>query len=491
MNSFQVYKDLAERTNGEFYLGVCGPVRTGKSTFIKRFMELLVLPGITDEHDRERATDELPQSADGKTIMTTEPKFIPKEAVSVNLFGDQQVKVRLIDCVGYIVKEAAGLLEEDSERMVMTPWSKDAMPFTQAAEFGTRKVIHDHSTIGIVITTDGSFGEIPRDAYKEAEARTILELKSIGKPFVVLLNSARPYSDETKELVSQINQEYDVSAMAVNCNQLRSEDIQGIMEKILSSFPIKQVAFRLPKWVEMLPKEHWLKVELIEKVRTILDKITRIRDVTGDNFETDSEMIRQFKIEHIGMENGFVTIDTLFDESKYYQILSELVGMEITGEYQLIHLLKEYVEKKKDIEKIGEAWNEVHRKGYGVITPEVEEITIDEPELIRHGNKFGVKLRAVSPSVHLIQANIETEIAPIVGTQQQAEDLIQYISGKNTEKEESIWETNIFGKTVKQLVEEGMESKVNRLTDESQLKLQETIQKVINDSNGGLVCIII
>ena len=451
----------------------------------------MLFRSIADEHDRERATDELPQSADGKTIMTTEPKFIPKEAVSVNLFGDQQVKVRLIDCVGYIVKEAAGLLEEDSERMVMTPWSKDAMPFTQAAEFGTRKVIHDHSTIGIVITTDGSFGEIPREAYREAEARTIQELKSIGKPFVVLLNSSKPYSDETKELVDKINQEYGVSAMAVNCNQLRSEDIQSIMEKILSSFPVKQVAFRLPKWVEMLPKEHWLKVELVEKVRAILDKITQIRDVTRDNFETDSEMIRQFKIEHIGMENGMVTIDTLFDESRYYQILSELVGMEITGEYQLIHLLKEYVEKKKDIEKIGEAWNEVHRKGYGVITPEVEEITIDEPELIRHGNKFGVKLRAVSPSVHMIQANIETEIAPIVGTQQQAEDLIQYISGKNTEKEESIWETNIFGKTVKQLVEEGMESKVNRLTDESQLKLQETIQKVINDSNGGLVCIII
>lgn len=488
---FHLYRDIQERTDGEIYIGVVGPVRTGKSTFIKRFMELLVLPGIADEHDRERATDELPQSADGKTIMTTEPKFIPKEAVSVNLFGDQQVKVRLIDCVGYIVKEAAGLLEEDSERMVMTPWSKDAMPFTQAAEFGTRKVIHDHSTIGIVITTDGSFGEIPREAYREAEARTIQELKSIGKPFVVLLNSSKPYSDETKELVDKINQEYGVSAMAVNCNQLRSEDIQSIMEKILSSFPVKQVAFRLPKWVEMLPKEHWLKVELVEKVRAILDKITQIRDVTRDNFETDSEMIRQFKIEHIGMENGMVTIDTLFDESRYYQILSELVGMEITGEYQLIHLLKEYVEKKKDIEKIGEAWNEVHRKGYGVITPEVEEITIDEPELIRHGNKFGVKLRAVSPSVHMIQANIETEIAPIVGTQQQAEDLIQYISGKNTEKEESIWETNIFGKTVKQLVEEGMESKVNRLTDESQLKLQETIQKVINDSNGGLVCIII
>lgn len=491
MAGFQVYRDLAERTNGEFYIGVCGPVRTGKSTFIKRFMELLILPGIVDEHDRERATDELPQSADGKTIMTTEPKFIPKEAVSVNLFGDNQVKVRLIDCVGYIVKEAAGLFEENSERMVTTPWSKEQMPFTQAAEYGTRKVIHDHSTIGIVVTTDGSFGEIPREAYREAEARTIQELKSLGKPFVVLLNSAKPYSEETIELVEKINQEYGVSALAVNCNQLRSEDIQKIMEQMLSSFPVNQLAFHLPKWVEMLPREHWLKSELIEKVREILGRISKVRDVTQENFMTDSDMIRKFKIDHIGMENGMVSINTIFDDSKYYQILSELVGTEIEGEYQLIHLLKEYVDKKSEIDKIGDAWNEVHRKGYGVITPSVDEITIDEPELIHHGNKFGVKIKAVSPSVHLIQANIETEIAPIVGTQQQAEDLIQYISGKNTEKTESIWDTNIFGKTVQQLVEEGMESKVNRLTDESQLKLQETIQKVINDSNGGLVCIII
>lgn len=491
MSDFKVYSDLAERTNGEFYLGVCGPVRTGKSTFIKRFMELMVLPGITGEHNRERAVDELPQSADGKTIMTTEPKFIPKEAVSVSLFGDHSVRVRLIDCVGYIVKDAVGQMEDDSERMVMTPWSSEPMPFTQAAEFGTRKVIHEHSTIGIVVTTDGSFGEIPRDSYLEAEARTIKELKSIGKPFVVVLNSSKPYSEETVTLVEQMKQQYGVSVMAVNCNQLRTEDIQKMMEQLLSAFPVRRIAFHLPKWVEMLPKEHWLKAELIEKVQGILERISKIRDVTPENLEADSELIKQFKISHVGMENGMVNIDTIFDDSRYYQILSELVGTEIIGEYQLIHLLKEYVEKKKDIEKIGNAWNEVHRKGYGVITPGVDEILIDEPELIHHGNKFGVKLRAVSPSVHLIQANIETEIAPIVGTKEQAEDLIQYISGKNTDKQESIWDTNIFGKTIRQLVEEGMDTKVNRLTDESQLKLQETIQKVINDSNGGLVCIII
>lgn len=491
MAGFQVYQDLAQRTKGEFYLGVCGPVRTGKSTFIKRFMELMVLPGIQDENDKERAVDELPQSADGKTIMTTEPKFIPKEAVSVNLFGDNPVRVRLIDCVGYIVRDAAGLLEENEERMVMTPWSKEKMPFAQAAELGTRKVIHDHSTIGIVVTTDGSFGEIERPSYEEAEARTIRELQSIGKPFVVLLNSSRPYSDETQKLARDLSEKYGVSVMPVNANQLRSEDVQEMMEQMLSAFPVKQIAFHLPKWVEMLPGDHWLKLELIEKARGILEKISRIRDVVPENFVTESEMIREFKLERIGMENGMVHIDTLFDDSRYYQILSELVGTEIAGEYQLIHLLKEYTEKREEIEKIGNAWNDVHRKGYGVITPDVEDIVIDDPELIHHGNKFGVKIRAVSPSVHLIQANIETEIAPIVGTKEQAEDLIQYISGQNTEKQESIWDTNIFGKTVKQLVEEGMDSKVGRLTDESQLKLQETLQKVINDSNGGMVCIII
>lgn len=491
MADFNVYKDLAERTNGEFYIGVCGPVRTGKSTFIKRFMERMVIPEIKDEHDRKRAVDELPQSADGKTIMTTEPKFIPKEAVSITLQDDQKVKVRLIDCVGYIVKEAAGLYEENGERMVMTPWSEDPMPFTKAAEYGTRKVIYDHSTIGMVVTTDGSFGEIPRDAYLEAEKKTVKELQSIGKPFVVILNTVKPYSEETKDLADKMSEEYHVSVLPVNCNQLREEDIRKILRGILEAFPIRQLSFYLPKWVEMLPLEHWLKQELIGKAREILEKMSRIGDVKEDNLQLDGDMIREFKITDAGLEDGVVHIDTVFDDSRYYQILSELVGTEIDGEYHLIHLLKEYVSKKEEIEKLTQAWNDVHRKGYGVITPGTSDILIDEPELIRHGNKYGVKLRAVSPSVHLIQANIETEIAPIVGTQQQAEDLIQYISGQNSEKNESIWETNIFGKTVKQLVEEGMESKVNRLSDESQLKLQDTLQKVINDSNGGLVCIII
>lgn len=491
MEEFQVYTDIASRTNGEIYLGVCGPVRTGKSTFIKRFMEQLVIPSITNEHDRQRAVDELPQSADGKTIMTTEPKFIPKEAVGVRLLGDNEVKVRLIDCVGYIVDGANGLTEDGEERMVMTPWSKEPMPFTRAAEIGTRKVIHEHSTVGVVVTTDGSFGELERSAYLEAEERTIRELKEIGKAFVVLVNSIHPYSEETRNIVQEISEQYNVEAMAVNAGQLRSEDIQAILERLLHSFPVTQIEFNLPKWVEMLPNTHWLKAELFEKVREILDKISKISDVTGEHFQTESDMIKEFHIRKIGMENGKVEIDVLFDDTRYYQILSELVGTEISGEYQLIRLLKEYTAQKEEISKMGQAWQEVHQKGYGVITPSTDEITIEEPQLIHHGNKYGVKLKAVSPSVHMIRANIETEIAPIVGTQEQAEDLLEYIAQQGGPDKEGIWDTNIFGKTVRQLVEEGMSGKVSKLTQESQLKLQETIQKVINDSNGGLVCIII
>ena len=476
MSEFQVYKDLAERTGGEFYLGICGPVRTGKSTFIKRFMELLVLPEMEQEHERQRAVDELPQSAAGKTIMTTEPKFIPKEAANVKLFGENEVKIRLIDCVGYIVKGAEGLYEEQNERMVMTPWSESPMPFTQAAEFGTRKVIHDHSTIGIVVTTDGSFGDLPREAFEDPEKRTIQELTAIGKPFVVLVNSAKPYGSETAALVEKLEQTYHAVAMAVNCNQLRREDVLAILEKILSSFPVRQLAFHLPKWVEMLPQDHWLKQELVQKVRMILGGISRLCDVTAANLAITSDAIKGFRIGRIGMENGEVRIDTLFDDGRYYQILSELVGTQIDDEYQLIHLLREYADNHAEIDKLKNAWEEVHRKGYGVVTPSVDEIEIDQPELIKHGSKYGVKLRAVSPSIHLIQAN----------------DLIAYIADQHGEDDEKgIWDTNIFGKTVRQLVEEGMDTKVDRLGDESRIKLQETIQKVVNDGNGGLVCIII
>ena len=488
---FNVYKDIKARTGGEFYLGVCGPVRCGKSTFIKRFMELLVLPNIADVHDKERANDEIPQSATGKTIMTTEPKFIPKEAVSIALSDEVEVKVRLIDCVGYMVDGATGHLENGEERLVKTPWFEYDIPFTQAAEIGTKKVINDHSTIGIVMTTDGSFGELARDAYLGPEKRTIEELKSIGKPFIVIVNSVRPFSPETEELVENIMNTYGVTAMAMNCEQLRGDDIKKMMETVLSVFPITQIDFFMPKWVEMLSEDHWLKIELLEEVRRILNQLEEIKDITPARFFTESDYIKEFKIDEIRMEEGSVRITISFDDHYYYEILSDLVGVTITGEYQLIGTLRELAGKREEYDKMGTAWNELRQKGYGVVIPSMEEISINEPEIIKHGNKFGVKIKAVSPSVHLIKANIETEIAPIVGSEEQARDLITYISENSKDNPDGIWNTNIFGKTIRQLVDDGIGTKVNKLTDESQLKLQETIQKVINDSNGGLVCIII
>lgn len=490
-NEYNVYSDIQARTRGEIYIGVVGPVRTGKSTFIKRFMDLLVIPGITDAHSKERAIDELPQSASGKTIMTTEPKFIPKEAAEISISQDVNVKIRLIDCVGYMVDGAAGHIENEQERLVKTPWFDYEIPFTQAAEIGTRKVINEHSTIGIVLTTDGSIGEIPRESYIQPEEKTIMELKKIGKPFVVILNTTRPYSEESKLLAEEISEKYDVAVMPLNCEQLRKDDITQIMQTILSVFPITEIDFFMPKWVEMLSRDHWLKADLIQCIKDVLNKINLIKDVNRNNMSVESEYIKQLKIDQIKMENGSIKVWADFDDKYYYQILSDMIGDEIKGEYQLIAALKELSQMKKEYGKVKDALNEVHYKGYGVVTPNRDEITIEEPEIIKQGNKYGVKIKALAPSIHMIKANIETEIAPIVGSESQAADLITYIKENTADNPEGIWDTNIFGKSVEQLVDDGMRTKVGRMTDESQLKLQETLQKVINDSNGGLVCIII
>lgn len=486
-----IYKDIQIRTGGEIYIGVVGPVRTGKSTFIKRFMDLMVIPNMEDVHSRERAVDELPQSAAGKTIMTTEPKFIPKEAAEITFSEDTKASVRLIDCVGYMVDGAAGHIENEQERMVKTPWFEEEIPFTQAAELGTRKVITDHSTIGIVITTDGSFGEIPRENYQAPEERTIHELKSLGKPFIVLLNSNRPYSEDTQSLADTLSDRYDVTVLPVNCQQLKKEDIHQIMVQMLSAFPVSRVNFYLPKWIEMLSGKHWLKLELLGQVKEILNKLTLIKDVRAEFLETQSPYIRRFKLDKINLENGNVDINVEFDDQYYYQILSDVVGTPIEGEYQLFSILRELAEKKKEYEKVGSALNEVRQRSYGVVTPSLTEIKLEEPEIIKHGNRYGVKIKALAPSIHMISADIETEIAPIVGSKEQAEDLIQYIAANGREDKNGIWETNIFGKSIRELVEDGIQNKVHKLTDDSQLKLQEAIQKVVNDSNGGLVCIII
>jgi len=490
MENFHLYKDIEKRTNGEIYIGVVGPVRTGKSTFIKNFMDMLVLPFMKDENARMRAQDELPQSSGGKTITTTEPKFIPKESAQITLADDVAVKVRMIDCVGYMVNGAVGHMEEDVERMVKTPWFEAEIPFTKAAEIGTDKVIHDHSTIGLVVTTDGSFGEIPRDNYIEAEGKTIAALKKLHKPFVVLLNSTRPESEEAKRLAEELRGKYGVNVMPVNCDRLTREDIHNIMENVLYEFPVSVMEFYMPKWVEMLPDDSMLKQDIVEKVREFAQPISKVRDVMTTPPMLESEYVKRFKMDGMDMATGVMKAVLEVDDCYYYEMLSEMIGEEITSEYQLIEALREFAAMKKEYAKVENALQCVRMKGYGVVTPERGEITLNKPEVIRHGNKYGVKIKAESPSIHMIRANIETEIAPIVGTQQQAEDLIHYISNADT-SEEGIWETNIFGKTVEQLVNDGISGKVNMINEDSQMKLQDTMQKIVNDSNGGMVCIII
>ncbi len=488
-NTYDLYRDIQQRTGGEIYIGVLGPVRTGKSTFIKRFMEELVLPYMEDEHAKKRAQDELPQSAGGKTITTTEPKFIPNEAAQVVLSGDIAVSVRLIDCVGYMVEGAAGHMEEDAERMVKTPWSDEEIPFTQAAEIGTDKVMNDHSTIGLVLTTDGSIGELPRNAYQEPEEKTILALKRLKKPFLVLVNSRKPYSEEARRTAAEISGKYGVSTLTVNCEQLKKEDIHMILERVLYEFPISSIEFYMPKWVEMLPADNRMKQDILEKVRGFMKDYDTVRDVREKPAGMDSEYIKRCKTDAVCLSDGVVRIQLDVQDACYYEMLTEMVGEPIADEYQLIGRLKDFAAMKREYVKVQDAVNMVRLKGYGVVTPDKEEILLEKPELIKHGNKFGVKIRASSPSIHMIRAGIETEIAPIVGTQEQAEDLIRYIN--QTDSESGIWDTNIFGKTVEQLVNDGIAAKVAVIGEESQLKLQDTMQKIVNDSNGGMVCIII
>lgn len=490
MDSKHLYKDIQARTNGEIYIGVVGPVRTGKSTFIKRFMEVLVLPHMTDEPGKERTRDELPQSASGKTIMTTEPKFIPKEAAEIRLMEDVPVKVRLIDCVGYMVEGATGHIEGGEERQVKTPWFDYEIPFTRAAGIGTRKVIHEHATIGIVITTDGSIGQLDRDNYREAEEKTIKELQSIGKPFVVLVNSTRPFGEEAKGVSREIEEKYGVRAMPVNCEQLKEEDIHRILEAVLSTFPISEIEFYIPKWVEMLPLDHKIKQDLLGHIREILDNVNEMGDASRGITKPESPYIEDLRVEQIAMDSGCVKIRIEVAQEYYYEMLSDLTGTQIAGQYELISELKNLSQLKAEYEGVKDAFDSVRMRGYGVVSPARDEIELDEPEVIKQGNKYGVKIHSTAPSIHLIRANIETEIAPIVGSEKQAEDLIVYI--KETEHQEGgIWKTNIFGKSIEELVMDGMRNKMAAINDESQTKLQDTMQKIVNDSNGGLVCIII
>ncbi len=422
--------------------------------------------------------------------MTTEPKFVPKEAAAVKLSDDVEVKIRLIDCVGYMVEGASGHVENDVERQVKTPWFEYEIPFTKAAAIGTQKVIHDHATIGFVVTTDGSVTDLPRENYIPAEEKTVKELQSIGKPFLILLNCQKPYSDEAQNLARELGEKYKVRAVPVNCEQLKTDDIHEIMRQILYEFPVTEVEFYVPGWVEMLSRDHRIRQDLLSNIRAIMDSMSDIRSAVSGLAETESPYIDQITVAKVEMDTGRVQIQISFEQKYYYEVLSELTGTQIGGEYELIRTMKELSAMKQEFSQIKDAFADVKMKGYGVVSPSKEDIKLDEPVIIKQGSKFGVKIRSEAPSIHMIRANIETEIAPIVGNEQQAQDLADYIK-KESESPEGVWGTNIFGKSVEELVMDGMRNKLTMINDESQVKLQDSMQKIVNDSNGGLVCIII
>ena len=471
--------------------GVVGPVRTGKSTFIKRFMDLLVLPNIDNEYNKERTKDELPQSAAGKTIMTTEPKFVPSEAVEIMIDENIRFNVRMIDCVGYLVPGALGHLDGEQPRMVSTPWSDDKIPFSDAAEIGTRKVIADHATIGIVISTDASITDIERENYIESEERVVRELKELNKPFVMLLNTTKPYAQETEVLRQSLSEKYSVPVLAVNCAQLKAEDINSILEKMLYEFPVKEMKINFPKWIDTLPLDHWLKQSMIKVVKDSLKSICKLREIKDSISRIEeNEHVKKSYINKIFLGEGSSIIEIAVDDNLFYKVLSETTSMEIESEYQLISTIKVLAEAKREYDKVKLALDDVKRKGYGIVTPALEEMSLDEPEIVKHGSKYGVKIKAHAPSIHLIRADIETEISPIVGTEQQSVDLIHYIQSEVAQEPHKIWELNMFGKSMHDLVNEGLQNKLYRMPEDAQMKLQETLQKIINEGSGGVICII-
>lgn len=487
MEKFDLYRDIQMRTGGEIYVGIVGPVRTGKSTFVRKFVEHLVLPGLRDQQ-LALAQDEMPSSASGKMVTTVEPKFIPREAARIDVGDGSTMQVRLVDCVGFMVPGAEGAQIDGQPRMVKTPWQEEPMSFSDAARIGTQKVISDHATIGIVITTDGSFGELPRSSFLEAERETIQQLKKLGKPFLVIVNSAKPYNQEAQDAAEYIMQNYGVFCMIQNCEQMGRSEIHGIFEQFLLEFPLRRVVFQIPKWAETLDNTHWLKQELFQSAKNCMQSLHNVRDIYHTDLSFDSEYIKKAKVEQVNLSNGDAEVSVSMQDSLYYQILSEMTGTEIKSEYQLISLVSEMSHLKQEYQAVAAAIASVRQTGYGVITPTKQEIQMEEPVLIRQGNKYGVKIKAVSPSVHLIRAEIETEIAPVVGSEEQAKDLISYMKEKEESEEGGAL---IFGKSVEQLVEEGIQMRLSAIGEESQRNLQNTMKKIVNDSKGKIICIIL
>jgi stage IV sporulation protein A len=492
MENRSIYQDIAMRTGGDIYLGLVGPVRTGKSTFIKKFMETLVIPNIDSEYRRERAVDELPQSAAGKTIMTTEPKFIPEEAVEVFLDEQASFRVRLIDCVGYVVPSALGYVENGGPRMVVTPWFDEEVPFNMAAELGTRKVIQEHSTIGLVVTTDGSISDIPREEYEQAEEQVISELKAIQKPFVILLNATEPDSPKVRDLSRQMTEKYEVPVMPVNCLKLTQNDIRDILSAVLYQFPVKEICVDFPRWILSLEKEHWLRQELVSAILQSAQDIVRIREVEAAMSQTQQqEHVQSASVTEIDLGRGRVKLALRVPGNLLYEIISEKTGLSIDSEAGLMPCMIELAQMKRDYEKIKGALDQVEAVGYGIVMPTLEELKLEEPEIVKQGSRYGVRLKASAPSIHMMKADITTEISPIVGSEKQSEELVMYLLQEFQDSPEKIWESNIFGKSLHSLVNEGLHNKLYRMPQEARLKLQETIERIINEGCTGLICIIL
>ena len=491
MEEFNVYRDIQNRTNGEIYIGVVGPVRTGKSTFIKKFMDTVVIPNIPDGMQKERAIDELPQSSAGRTIMTTEPKFIPEQAVAVQIDEDASFHVRMIDCVGYIVPSAIGYIEQDQPRMVRTPWYDEPIPFNMAAEIGTKKVITEHSTIGLVITTDGSISDIPREEYEEAEERVINELNETSRPYVILLNCIEPKAPESTALAGRLSQKYEVPVIPVNCIDITEQGIKEIIASLLYQFPVREVELDLPGWVTSLENSHWLLSNVLDSVRASFDisKMCEVKSMLEGI--KNCEFIKSINVENINLGSGKSRAELLFDQSLFYKILSEKTELQIDSESELLTQLIEMTEIKKKFQKLQQAYEDVQETGYGIVMPEVEELTLEEPQILKQNGKYGIRLKATAPSIHMMKTQIFTEITPIVGSEQQSEELVLYLLKEFEENPVKIWESNIFGKSLHSLVNEGMHNKIYRMPNDAREKVRETIERIINDGCNGLLCIIL
>ncbi len=487
-----MFKDIAERTGGDIYLGVVGAVRTGKSTFIKKFMELMVLPHIENEAERARTQDELPQSAAGKTIMTTEPKFVPNQAVSVQVDDGLDVNIRLVDCVGYTVPGAKGYEDENGPRMINTPWYEEPIPFHEAAEIGTRKVIQEHSTIGVVITTDGTIGDIPRHDYLEAEERVINELKEVGKPFIMVINTVQPYHPDTEKLRASLNEKYDIPVLAMSVESMRDTDVLNVLREALYEFPVLEVNVNLPSWVMVLKDKHWLRESYQEAVQETVKDIKRLRDVDRVVAQfTEFEFIEQARLAGIEMGQGIAEIDLYAPDDLYDQILKEVVGVEIRGRDHLLQLMQDFVHAKMEYDQVSDALRMVKQTGYGVAAPSLADMSLDEPEIIRQGSRFGVRLKAVAPSIHMIKVDVESEFAPIIGTEKQSEELVRYLMQDFEDDPLSIWNSDIFGRSLSSIVREGIQGKLSLMPENARYKLKETLERIINEGSGGLIAIIL